>query len=621
MRRPEPRPARARRPAPPAVAAPTGPGPAARRAAVALWATLALLALARGLLAFVPDMHAWSLNLQRFLAPAWAWAPWALLALALVPPLARRAVPACRRAGEAIARGSLLPALLAFALGALLTAALPDQVRFVGDFQLRQGAIDEASPVDAIFPQAMPLDAFLHVTLPVRLMGAGRLEVNWAPRLLGALEAGLLALLALAFARALALRGVAALAAAAAVFFGGALGLYTGYSKVNGEMVLLAVAVAACGIRAVGGGDAAASRRGLVGLGFALALGALLHRSAIGFLPAAALAFALALRSRPGAWREPATWLALALPLAAFAWTGARIVHTLVTFDPGMHLASPGVRAQGGLLAAMFAGTRAVDLPNLLVLLAPLAPLLVTVTPAWGRELPRGRAPALLVTLALPFLGLLLFVHPWQGAFRDYDTLAGPGITVALLAAWLAGETLRRLPGHAWLGVAVVLAAAAPSVQWLAHQTDVERGLARVTAFMTEPPRRDPIACGTTWDYLGIRNFNLEHWDAAATAFARAAETQPSARILVQWAMAETMRGDLPAAERLYRRALDRDSTRAIAWQGYGVVSLRQGKLEQARRAVLELLRFDPANPEARGALRDIERLQAERAARAAAGR
>ena len=101
---------------------------------------------------------------------------------------------------------------------------------------------------------------------------------------------------------------------------------------------------------------------------------------------------------------------------------------------------------------------------------------------------------------------------------------------------------------------------------------------------MTEPPRRDPIACGTTWDYLGIRNFNLERWDAAAAAFAHAAETQPSPRVLVLWAMAETMRGDLPAAERLYGRALERDSTRAIAWQGYGVVSLRLGKLDQAHQ-------------------------------------
>jgi len=591
------------------------PGRSPRRAALALWITLALLAAARAALTFVPDMHAWSLNLQRFLAPAWAWTPWALAALALVPALAQRVEPAFRRAGDAIARGAWLAGLAAFALGAGLAAALPDQVRFVGDFQLRMGAIDEAGPAGVIFPQAMPLDAFLHVHLPTLLMGAGRMDVNWAPRALGALEAGLLALLALAFARALALRGTAALAAAAAVFFGGYLGLYTGYSKVNGELVLLAVAVAAFGLQAGCDPTARGSRRGLLALGAALALGAFLHRSVLGFVPAAAVAFGLALWMRPAAWREPATWVAAALPVAAFAFTLGRIVTTLTHFDPGMHLASPEVRSHGGLLGAMFAGTRAVDLPNVVVLLAPLAPALVTVALAWGRALPRGRAMAVLIALVAPFVGLLLLVHPWQGVFRDYDTLSEAGITIALLTAWLVAETLHRVPSRAWIGVGVVLAAAAPSVQWLAHQTDVDRGLARVAALMTEPPARSPEERGKTWDYVGVRNFNREDWEQAARAFARAAETQPSPRVLVQWAMAETMRGDLPAAQRIYLRAIGRDSADVTAWQGYGVVSLRLGELENAHRAVLQLLRRDPSNAESRAALQEIERLQARRAA------
>ncbi len=589
------------------------PDRAPRRAALALWVALVLLVLARAALAFVPNMYGWSLNLQRFLAPWWAWAPWVLAALALVPPLARRVEPAFRRAGEAIASGSWVATLVAVACAALLVSALPDQVRFVGDFQLRQGAIDEAGPAAVIFPQAMPLDAFLHVDLPTRLMGAGRLDLNWAPRALGALEAALLALLALAFARALALRGTGALVVAAAVFFGGYLGLYTGYSKVNGEMVLLAVAVATFGLRAACDPSAAGSRRGLLALGVTLALGAFLHRSVVGFVPAVLLAFALALHARPAAVRAPAVWVAAGLPVLAFTLTLGRIVRTFTRFDPGMHLASPEVKAQGGLLASMFAGTRAVDLPNVVVLLAPLAPVLLLVALAWGRRLPRGREAALLITLAVPFLGLLLFVHPWQGVFRDYDTLSEAGITVALLAAWLVGETLRRAPAFAWVGVALALAAAAPSVQWLAHQTDVDRGLVRVTALMTEPPSRGPEERGRTWDYVGVRNFNRERWDDAATAFGRAAETQPSTRVLTQWGMAETMRGDLRAAQRVYLRAIARDSSNVVAWQGYGVVSLRLGELDEAHRAVLALLRRDPGNPESRAVLGEIERMQAER--------
>jgi predicted Zn-dependent protease len=77
--------------------------------------------------------------------------------------------------------------------------------------------------------------------------------------------------------------------------------------------------------------------------------------------------------------------------------------------------------------------------------------------------------------------------------------------------------------------------------------------------------------------------------------------------------MAETMRGDLHAAQRLYLRAIARDSSNVTAWQGYGVVSLRLGELEPAHRAVLALLRRDPSNPESHAVLKEIERLQAAR--------
>jgi tetratricopeptide (TPR) repeat protein len=596
------------------------PDPAPRRAALALWAALVLTVLARAVLTFVPNMIGWSLNLQRFLAPWWAWAPWTLAALALVPPLARRVEPAFRRAGEAIARGSWVASLVAAASAALLVSALPDQLWFVGDFQLRQGAIVDGSSMALFFPQAMPLDLFLHVDLPVQLMGAGRPDLNWAPRALGAFEAALLALLALAFARALALRGTGALMVAVAVFFGGYLGLYTGYSKVSGELVLVAVAVATFGLRAACEPSATGSRRALLWLGVTLALGAFLHRSAVGFVPAALLAFVLALAARPAALRNPETWVAVGLPVLAFALTFGRIVRTFTQIDLGAHLASPEVTAQGGLLGSMFAGTRAVDLPNVVVLLAPLAPILPLVALAWGRRLPRGREAAVLITLAVPFLGLLLYVHPAQGVFRDYDTLSGAGITIALLAAWFAGETLRRTPSFAWAGVAVALAAAAPSVQWVVHQADVDRGLARVAALMTEPPARGPEERGETWDYVGVRNFNRDRWEESAQAYARAAETQPSARVLAKWAMAETMRGDLRAAQRIYRRAIARDSSVVIAWQGYGVVSLRLGEWDEARRAALVLRQRDPDNPEGPAILKEIERARGARQ-RSGAGR
>src|SRR5262245_18852787 len=103
--------------------------PPADRAAIALWIVLAGLAVARAVLAFVPSMWAWSLNLQRFMAPATGWALWAIAALALVPPIARRATPALAWVGDVVSRRSwIVPVAAAFAVALVL--ALPDRVWF-----------------------------------------------------------------------------------------------------------------------------------------------------------------------------------------------------------------------------------------------------------------------------------------------------------------------------------------------------------------------------------------------------------------------------------------------------------------------------------------------------------
>ena len=75
--------------------------------------------------------------------------------------------------------------------------------------------------------------------------------------------------------------------------------------------------------------------------------------------------------------------------------------------------------------------------------------------------------------------------------------------------------------------------------------------------------------------------------------------------------MAETMHGDLRAAQRIYLRAIARDSAVVIAWQGYGVVSLRLGEVDEAPRAALVLRRLDPGNPEGPAILKEIERRRA----------
>ncbi len=625
--RPDPRRSRARRRsdhasgagAPPAAADPAAPRthPAGGYPALALWRVLVLLAAVRALFTFVPTMWGWGFNLQRFLSPAWAWLPWLVAAAALAPALARRAAPVLARAGEAAMRAPARATAAWVTFAVLLVGLMPDRVRFVGDFLLRQGTVEEQIRPGGLFPQALPLDILLHVRLPAALADLGLLDANGAARLLGALEAALLAALAVAFARALALRGVASLAATAVVFFGGALGLYTGYSKSLGELVLVAAAIAVFGLRALREG------RGLFALGAALAVAALLHRSALGFVPAALVAFALAARApAPAAaplWRRPATWAALALPSAAFALGLPRMLATFAHGDAPVHFASAEVRAQGGLLRAALSAVHLADVLNLVAILAPLALAIPALAIGFGRRLPRARELAFLVVLALPFTALLATVHPAQGMFRDWDSFAEAGITLSLVAAWLVGEALRAAPAYAWVGVAAALAAAAPGVQWLAHQADVDRGLARVRAFLDEPPRRSEAERGKTWDYLGVRTFRLERWQAAREAFAHAAETQPSPRILTQWAMAATQAGDLAEAQRVYRRVLERDPDSRVGWLGLGAVSSRLGDFAEARRALQELIRRDPDNADARQTLQQIERM--EQARRDSAGR
>jgi hypothetical protein len=573
----------------------------------ALLAILIALAVARALLAFVPTMWAWSLNLQRFLEPVLGWSLWALSAVALVPPLARRIEPAWDAAGDAITRRPALTTFVAVLLAAGLVWACPDRVRYVGDFLLRQGTVEVAEKPAELFPQALPLDVLLHYRLPLFVTETALTDANGAARLLGVIEAAGLAALALSFVRALGLAGGAALAAAVTVFFGGYLGMFTGFSKAFAELCVLVAIIAVAGLRMIRQG------RGNGWLGVALAVGVALHRSALGFLPAVVFAWVAwwRIHGGGGAWRRPAVLVALLVPFVGLAVMVPRIVAVVQRFDT-MHFAPPSVKQQGGVLAAALSGPRPTDLLNLAVMLSPLA-VLIPVLLVWRLRRLEGegaREIVLLALLALPFLGVLPFLHPAQGLFRDWDDFAATGVTISLLAAWTLGQTLRAAPRRG-LAVAATLAVAIPSIQWIDHHTDVDRGFARVRAFMLEPPPRPAEDRGTTWDFLGIRNFNLERWDDAATAFGHAAATSPSPRILQEWAMAETMRKRYDVAQRLYHAMLAKAPEDLLGWLGLATVSLNLHDLAEARRAADSLLALNPGDPDAYRVLDAVNRLEA----------
>ena len=500
--------------------------------------------------------------------------------------------PALERVGDWIARRPVLSGWTLAGLAALLVALLPDRTRFVGDFLLRQGTVEQSGVPAQLFPQALPLDVFLHSVLPQALTASGVLDANAAARVLGALEAAALTAIAGVFARALSLRGVPAATAAAVVFFGGYVGLFTGFGKAFAELVLIVAILGACGLIVLRDG------RGLVPFGLAFAAGLALHRSALATVPALAFVWAVYLREHGGggAWRKPRTLAALALPVVALAVMLPRIVAVMRRWD-ALHVASREVQAQGGPLRAAFAGARLPDMANLLCYLSPLVLAAIPMLILWGGRRAGRREGVLLMALALPLLVALPFVHPAQGLFRAWDDFAALGLGLSLVTAWLIAETLRAQPRLAWLGVAASLMAAVPTVQWLLHWSDVDRGLARVTTIMREPPPRTVTERSTTWDFLGIRNLRVGRLDAAADAFEHSAAAAPNPRVLLELGFAERGRGNLRGAQHAYRRVVERDPAAQSAWDLYGTVSASLGDSLAVVRAVEALRRLDAGSP------------------------
>ena len=570
------------------------------RTAGAIALVLALVVLFYIVSPFLPGMALWGTNLLRFL-PAAAWVVVALAALAVVPGVATRGVPAARALGGLIARRPVLASCTFGGAAALLVLAFPDNARFVGDFLMRQGTVETAASPNLLFPQALPLDVALHYRIPRALSASHLLEANAYGRALGALEAFALGALAVAFVRALALEGSAACAAACAVLFTGALGLLTGYSKAFSELVLLTVAVGAFGVRTAREG------RGVPGLLLAGALGLALHRSALALLPAIGVALLLAARDAKARarLRAPAVlvgYAALAVALGLFL---PAIVRTATGFDMTQHFASEDVARQGGLLAAAFGAQRLLDLANALVFLTPLAPLVVlAAVPGRPRD---GRVSLVLGVLFLSWCGVALAIFPAQGTFRDWDVFAAWGMATAALAAWGIGRAIALERSRGWLAVTTSLTCLCLTVLGLWVSRDRDRGWARVEAFIAGPPARTAVERTKTWDYLGASWYKARRYGDAERAYARAAETSRSQRMYLQWAMAAQNAGHLAESQRVFRELAGFAPGTGAAWQGLGSVSWQIGDYAEAARAARRLADLSPGDPEIQGRAQYVE--------------
>lgn len=569
---------------------PTPPFPVASgaaRAATAMWTALIVLALLRAVLAFVPSMWGWGGNQLRFLPPLTGWLPWLVAALALVPAVSRPLAPVFERAGSLIERRPAPATLLFGLLGAACVLAFPDRLYFIGDYALRLGAArGEISP-ERVFPQVLPLDRWLHYELPVAFKLVSGLDPEITERIAGALKAAGLAAIAVAFARALRLRGAAATAAACVVFGGGYLGLLTGYGKAFCELMLVAGVVGVCGM------ELAQGRGAPLALGVALAIGFALHRSALALIVPAGAAWVLWLRAG-GRWRTPAALAGLALPVISLAFALPGMIPAMKGIDREHFALAAAVSGNASLLAL-----RGADLANQLWLLAPLAPLVPVLALPLFPQLARRRDGWLVTIMALSLLAVMLVVQPRQGLFRDLDVFAPVGVAVAMAAAWLVGETLRDAPGRAWLAPAVALATLVPSVQWLAQGADSEAALRRIRTYLHEPPPRSISERAFQWGWIGGRALSLQKPAEAAAAYNQAVALAPNPSFLFQCGLAEAECGRYPEAAKRFAAAAARAPGRPDMWMALAGVSMHAGDRVTAKAAAESTLLLRPGTPAA----------------------
>ncbi|HMF13527.1 MAG TPA: hypothetical protein VKE94_14510, partial [Gemmataceae bacterium] len=141
------------------------------------------------------------------------------------------------------------------------------------------------------------------------------------------------------------------------------------------------------------------------------------------------------------------------------------------------------------------------------------------------------------------------------------------------------------------------------SLQWLVVNRQTDRGLARVRAFLMEPP--PPTGLSATdrpyiWDFLATRALGVGLWDQCADAAAHAAQDVPSRRIFLMWQIAETMRGNDHGVERLSLELLRIDPNDPIGWVGLAGAAKRLGDSTQLARALAKLRTYSPEGNEMR---------------------
>ncbi len=537
-------------------------------------------------------MWLWGLNVLRFGHPA-SWAV-ALLPFVLVIPGVGAAIG--RALGSLGDRAAPAPATAAVICGLLAGATallLPDRSLFVGDSLLRFGRLGMGQWVPGLFPQAMPLDVFFHFTLPTALARAGGLSPTDVDRWTSALKAGLLGAAAVTLISAFALRGIAAVAAVATAVFAGSLAIFCGYSKAFVEMTLLTGAFAGFGALAI------TKARGLLPATLAFTLALATHRAAALLIAPWLVLIAMTARTHWGRGRAGRASLTIAIAggLAALALTVPRIVAIARAVDR-QHVLPGGTSAAGALRLALDP-LRLIDIANLFLLLTPLVPLLVLVAVLDRTALVRSGAHRWLLLLAVLHVGAVAVVHPQQGFFRDWDIAVAAAAALSFYLAAVFGSTLSASRAPRPAGAAIALVAVASTLPWMALNTSLPHTVARVGAFVREPPPKPAQTLGHSYRYLGLVLQDSGHPEQGARVMARAVELVPSESNYLLWATLEIRSGRLPEAQRIYRVMAERFNG-FPNWMALARCSAQLGDSAEVVRAAGRALELRAGDAEAR---------------------
>src|SRR5262249_53256656 len=195
---------------------------------------------------------------------------------------------------------------------------------------------------------------------------------------------------------------------------------------------------------------------------------------------------------------------------------------------------------------------RLLDVGNTFLLMCPALPQLAIVSGSGRRHAGQDRSIQWLAARALFHAAEVFFVHPRQGLFRDWDLAAAPGVTISAWVAALVGTRLTDSKRSNPPVSTIVAFGVSSTLIWMSLNASLTRTVARVVAYVSEPPAKAAEPLALAYRYLGLIYEDSHRPDAAAPMFARAATLIPSESNLVLWAGIEVQRGNLTEAQRIY---------------------------------------------------------------------